>query len=265
MLGQIQFLDQSSYECRFTTCLDSSKTGLRVKKAVFEKDRKDWGTEKPWYLSALETNKPGKNQYEAKCIKRGSQGRPFILDILVEHGRYLKDKLLEDYENLWSSRTEDECDEDLNRFWKDATARANQAKLSGFPGFASNLEDIERHVRQSYDAFRRATSTTTFKRESLPGSDSKGDPYNVVAREFAQEPTFRTFQFFSHDDVRLLKASLAATKSVKFAFCVAHKDLCAIKARTGGNVAFTNQFAQVMSISRTVARSLARVTGSVDS
>ncbi|KAL4070381.1 RNA dependent RNA polymerase-domain-containing protein [Scleroderma citrinum] len=249
----------------FTTCLDASKTGLRVKKTVFENDQKAWGKSKPWYIFTLETNKGNSKPQESDCIKRATKGQPFILDILVEHGRHLKDKFLEEYQSLWTSMDE-VIDEDLTHLWKDAIVKANQARLAGnITGLTSNLEDIEKHVEVAYDLYRRTVASARFKKESASGSSATGDPYTAVAREFAQEPTFREFQIFSNEDVRSLKASLAATKSLAFAFSVAHKDLCAIKARAAGSVAFTNKFAQMMSISRSVARYLSRVTVAVDS
>ncbi|KAI6015621.1 RNA dependent RNA polymerase-domain-containing protein [Pisolithus marmoratus] len=232
----------------FTTCLDSSKTGLRVKEIVFSRDQKTWGSEKPWYVHTL-AGKKG----ETNMVKRDKP--PFILDALMEYGDALKQKHLKEYQHHWNSQQDDDVDEDLAGPWRAARAKADQARAENLSVFSSNLEDIEIHVQRLLDAYKKVAAAT----RGTTRSSSSSNPYTELACKFLQKPKFRGFQAFSDGDVCLIKASLAALKSMRFAFSVAFRDLCRIKAQASGSVAFTYLFAESMSIPKTVVQSISRV------
>ncbi|KAF9236846.1 RNA dependent RNA polymerase-domain-containing protein [Melanogaster broomeanus] len=200
----------------FTTCLDASKTGLRVKLPVFDRDRQQWGPKKPWYAWKLEQSKGTKIKGQQPSSKR--QGVPFILDVLVEEGDTLRKQCLRKYRQLKDAhRDMDAEDRDLTQPWHAAKSRAAQAQAAGIRGFAENLNDIENHVHASWATSSNSTS-------------SKDGAFVEVARDFAKCPAFRGFQCFSDEDVRTLKTSLAASKSRQFAFSTGFQELCAIKA-----------------------------------
>ncbi|KAF9225222.1 hypothetical protein BS17DRAFT_794858 [Gyrodon lividus] len=224
----------------FTTCLDASKTGLRVKIPVFDRDRQQWGSNKPWYSWKLEQAKAIKSNGQTPSKR---QAAPFILDVLVEEGEKLRKQFLGDYRKLKDTRRDME-DCDLTKPWHAAKSKAAQAQAAGIHGFAENLKDIENHVRASWCAFQRAAARSSTKAGPSDSTSTKDGAFAEVARDFARCPAFRGFQYFSDEDVRTLKASLAASKSLRFAFSAAFQELCAIKARAAGNVAFTHQFAQ---------------------
>ncbi|KAG8219296.1 RNA dependent RNA polymerase-domain-containing protein [Butyriboletus roseoflavus] len=238
----------------FTTCLDASKTGLRVKLPVFDQDRQQWGAKQPWYAWKLEQSegKGGKNTPQKTPHKR--QGSPFILDVLVEEGENLKEEALQDYRKLRTQSPEEDLD--LSRPWHAAKAKAAQAKASGIFGLTKNLEDIEIHVDEAWKGYLRAVKISNGTSDE--SSSSKDRPYNKVASSFAKPLLFRGFVFFSDNDVQILKASLASTKSLPFAFSVAFHDLCAIKARATGNVALTHQFAQCITVPSIVVRTFSQ-------
>ncbi|KIJ13767.1 hypothetical protein PAXINDRAFT_135617 [Paxillus involutus ATCC 200175] len=248
----------------FTTCLDASKTGLRVKIPVFEKDRQQWGSSKPWYAWKLEQSKGAKTKDQKPSSKR--RGVPFILDVLVEEGENLRKQFLGEYRRLKDShRDMDSEDRDLTKPWNAARSRAAQAQAAGIPGLAENLKDIETHVHASWRAFQRAAACSFTKAASSNStSTGKDSAFVEVARDFARCPTFRGFQYFSDEDVRTLKASLAASKSLQFAFSAAFQELCTIKSRAAGNVAFTHQFAQCMSVPNAVIRTFSQAQGGDD-
>ncbi|KAG1804334.1 RNA dependent RNA polymerase-domain-containing protein [Suillus variegatus] len=83
----------------FTTCLDASKTGLQVKRRVFEEDRKNNGKRKPYYMAALEQNTEGQE------VSKRKGSTPYLLDALVDEGRRLRDDFLKQYSVLRSSST----------------------------------------------------------------------------------------------------------------------------------------------------------------
>lgn len=232
----------------FTTCLDSSKTGLRVKGTVFSRDRKTWGSDKPWYVHTL-----GGNKGESSVVKR--EKPPFILDALVEYGHALKQKHLKEYQQHWDYQQDEEVDEDLAGPWKAARAKADQARAANLTVFSTNLEDIEMHVLGVLDAYKRVVAAAKDTKEESKSSSSS-DPYTEVACRFFQKPAFREFQAFSDRDVCIIKASFAALKSANFAFSVAFKDLCSIKAQASGSVPFTHLFAESMTIPKKVTQSI---------
>lgn len=235
--------------------MDASKTGLRVKQPVFKEDKQQWGTKQSWYAWKLEQAKGGKNDNKKSLLKR--QGLPFILDVLVEEGETLRKKALEDYRKLKSQSVEE--DQDLSRPWNAAKAKAVQAKTRGISGLAENLDDIEAHVHEAQEEYLRAVVIS--RGASSEGPSSKDRPYTKAASFFAKPPCFRGFVFFSDEDVQTLKASLASTKSLTFAFSVAFHDLCAIKARATGNVAITHQFAQCVTVPSVVVRTFSQTRG----
>lgn len=166
----------------------------------------------------------------------------------------MRKEALHDYKQLRGQSVEE--DQDLSKPWHSAKARATQAKMKGILGFIENLEDIEAHVGEAYGDYQRAVviSRSTSAERPL----SKDGPYDKVASSFAKPPSFRGFVFFSDDDVQILKASLASTKSLSFAFSVAFHDLCAIKARATGNIAITHQFAQCITVPNIVVRTFSQ-------
>ena len=235
---------------RFTTCLDASKTGLRVKLTAFNQDKQQCGTKKPWYVWKLENAKGGKgNSSKNGVLQRKS--KEFVLDALVEEGEKLKEETLQKY-RLKAQEIQTGEDEDLSKPWNAAKAKAAQARAQNISGFSDNLEDIRAHVEKAQREFQRAVA----RGSNVQGS--KDNHFDKVASGFAKPPTFRGFVFFSDEDVQILKASLASTMSLRFAFSVAFRDLCAIKARAAGNVAITHQFAQCITIPNKVARMLSQ-------
>lgn len=234
--------------------MDASKTGLRVKLPIFEQDRKQWGANKPWYTWKLEQGKSGKEGNENSCFKRSDP--PFILDVLVEEGERLREKVLQEYKTRHQDNHFEE-DQDLSKPWNTAKAKATQAKSNGTKGLWENLEDINSHVDEAWKGYQRAVAI--YQHIPPEGSQSKEGLFERVTSSFAKTPSFRGFIFYSDDDIQTLKASLAAIKSLRFAFSVAFRDLCAIKARAAGNVATTSQFAQCFSIPNVVLRTYSHV------
>ncbi|KAG6380657.1 RNA dependent RNA polymerase-domain-containing protein [Boletus reticuloceps] len=242
----------------FTTCLDASKTGLRVKSSVFDQDRQQWGVKKPWYRLKVEQGKELKGKGKGvksnppNLLKR--EGSSFILDDLVMEGDKLRKEALQKYRSLKVQSTDQ--DQDLSRPWTAAKAKAAQARSQGILGFSENLEDIQAQVVKAWDKYRRAVAIS--QGTSPSATSSKDSHYDEAASVFAQSPPFRGFVFFSDEDVQTLKASFASTKNLNFAFSVAFHDLCAIKARAAGNIALTHQFAQCITVPNIVARTLSQ-------
>src|SRR6266852_3223171 len=87
---------QNLMSCRFTTCLDSRKTGYRVQQGVFKKDmRNSWG--RPECLRSVKGEDSDQRSQDVR-VKRGKGLGPFILDILQDFGIGLQERFLREYE-----------------------------------------------------------------------------------------------------------------------------------------------------------------------
>ncbi|KAG2122046.1 RNA dependent RNA polymerase-domain-containing protein [Suillus cothurnatus] len=226
----------------FTTCLDASKTGLRVKRHVFEADRKSYGSCKPYYKEAA-LKKSDYPREDAPLSKRKALSS-FILDDLVDEGNHLRDEFMKKYSSLRSSSSP-------------------QAVHVGFQGLQVNLTVAKKHVDKAYQDWLRAVAMQ--KSASSPGrSDPKEQQIQKAAQCFAQRPLFQDVLFFSEEELKTIMASYAYTLSQAFGFSVAFAELCAIKARVQGGVLFEDNFAQVMNIPGNVLRALSQAQDSVD-
>lgn len=176
----------------------------------------------------------------------------------MEEGDNLRKETLSDYRRLKNHSMEE--DQDLSRPWIAAEAKASQARMIGIFGFTENLKDIETHVEEAWKMYQRTGAITRGSPAASEGT-SKDEYYDKVASFFAKPPSFRSFMFFSDADVQTLKASLASTKSLIFAFSVAFRDLCAIKARATSNIAITHQFAQCITVPNIVVRTFSQAQG----
>jgi hypothetical protein len=90
---------QNLMSCRFTTCLDSRKTGHRVQQNVFDKDVKRYGWGLPECLRPVED---GREWDQNVRIRRSEALGPFVLDTLKDFGNSLANSFLRKYEELGS-------------------------------------------------------------------------------------------------------------------------------------------------------------------
>lgn len=234
----------------FTTCLDASKTGLRVKHNVFEADRKAFGSRKPYYKLAV--LKKSDSPREDPLPLQRMISSPFILDDLVNEGNRLRNEFVQRYSSLRSSspRVPDR-DEHLTSPYKSASYRATQAAHAGFKALQVNLTVTKKHVDNAYRDWQCAIAMRS-------SSDLKEQRIQQAVKSFAQQPLFQDTLFFSEEELKTIKASYAYTTNQSFGFSVAFTELCAIKARVQGGVLFEDKFAQVMNIPNNVLRALSQ-------
>ncbi|KAG2045047.1 RNA dependent RNA polymerase-domain-containing protein [Suillus americanus] len=247
----------------FTTCLDASKTGLRVKHHVFEADRTSCGSCKPYYKVAA-LKKSGYPREDSPLLKRMSSSS-FILDDLVDEGNRLRDEFVKKYSSLRSSlpRALDR-DAHLTSPYTSASYRATQAVHVGFQGLQANLTVAKKHVDKAYQDWLRAIAMQKSASSSGRSSDPKEQQIQKAVQYFARRPSFQDVLFFSEEELKSIMASYAYTLSQSFGFSVAFTELCAIKARVRGGVLFEDKFAQVMNIPNNVLRALTQTHDSVD-
>ncbi|KAG2055291.1 hypothetical protein BDR06DRAFT_1007190 [Suillus hirtellus] len=223
----------------FTTCLDASKTGLQAKRRVFEEDRKNNGTRKPYYMAALEQNTEGQE------VSKRKGSTPYLLDALVDGGRRLRDDFLKQYSVLRSSSLS-AADHDLTLPYLCASRRAAEALQAGS------------HVLQDNLSVKKAP-------EGRGSSDPKTQAIQKSVQHFAQWPdSKKIFFFFSDEERKIIMASYAYTLSGSFGVSVAFAELCAIKTRAHGAVLFADRFAEVMCISNDTLRALSQAQDDAD-
>ncbi|KAG1813878.1 RNA dependent RNA polymerase-domain-containing protein [Suillus subaureus] len=238
----------------FTTCLDASKTGLRVKAHVFEEDRKSCGNRKPYYMVALE------QKTEGQAVSKRKGSTPYILDALVDEGRRLRDDFLKQYSILRSSSTKT-ADHDLTSPYLSASRRATQASHTGFHILQDNLSAVKAHVQRAYGDWQAAVALQKKASEGRGSSDPKSQAIQKSVQHFARRPEVL---FFSDEELKIIMASYAYNLSSAFGFSVAFAELCAIKARVQGAVLFADRFAEVMCIPNNILRALSQAQDDVD-
>ncbi|KAG1851192.1 RNA dependent RNA polymerase-domain-containing protein [Suillus tomentosus] len=134
----------------FTTCLDASKTGLQVKRRVFEEDRKNNGKQ-----------------------HRGPRGFEMQgLDALVDEGRRLRDDFLKQYSVLRSS-SPSAADHDLTLPYLCASRRAAEALQAGSHVLQDNLSVVQAHVEEAHGKWQAAVSLQKKASEGRGSSDPK--------------------------------------------------------------------------------------------
>ncbi|KAG1747654.1 RNA dependent RNA polymerase-domain-containing protein [Suillus lakei] len=238
----------------FTTCLDASKTGLRVKAHVFEGDRKYCGDRKPYYMVALGQSAEGKS------VSKRKGPTPYILDALVDEGRRLRDDFLKQYSVLRSSST-NTTDPDLTSPYLSASRRATQASRTGLQILQDHLSVVKCHVQKAYEDWQAAVALQKKVSEGRGSLDPKTQAIQKSVQHFARRPEVL---FFSDEELKTIMASYAYNLSGAFGFSVAFADLCAIKARVQGAVLFADRFAEVMCIPNNILRALSQTQDDTD-
>ncbi|KAG1795975.1 RNA dependent RNA polymerase-domain-containing protein, partial [Suillus plorans] len=241
----------------FTTCLDASKTGLQVKRRVFEEDRKNNGKRKPYYMAALEQNTEGQE------VSKRKGSTPYLLDALVDEGCRLRDDFLTRYSVLRNPSTS-AADHDLTLPYLRASCRAAEALQAGFHGLQDNLSVVRAHVKEAHGKWQAAVSLQKKASEGRGSSDPKTQAIQKSVQRFAQWPDSKKTLFFSDEDRKTIMASYAYTLSGSFGFSAAFAELCAIKARAQGAVLFADRFAEVMCIPNNTLRALSQAQDDVD-
>ena len=246
---------------RFTTELDSSKTGLRIKPKVFQEDQKISRHRLPKCMERADSRDPHGViiRDDGSPITRDRHLPPFILDTLLDAGEKLKTKHLAAYGCL-GDNLDRRKDDDLCRPFRDAHDKARLAADAGFPYLLNELEDIKDHVKAVHKSWcatcadkksprKKGSSPQKKKKErSFSGNE---DRMGNVTRRFAHGPA-NIVHTSCIDEVKASYAYYEYHKDYSpdyFAFCVAFKDLTVIKARAVGQIGVTLSFSEHMTIS----------------
>jgi len=241
--------------CRFTTCLDSRKTGHRVRQDVFAKDAKRYGLGLPECMGKVETYE----WREDRNIRRNKDLGPFVLESLRDFGKDLASTFLSEYEKLGGQPA-------INRFTTDhhllgphqriVKKLSEMESLLGADGNKFIIEArrelgmIEGHVKKIKSEWPQAFSSRR--------KNTQNEAIADLRRKFVLGPDVLHLSHLG--DIPAIRASYAykecRANNPKFAFSMAYEDICRIKAQESGGTVLDRELADLMTIPKTAVRTL---------
>jgi hypothetical protein len=250
--------------CRFTTCLDSRKTGHRVRKDVFTKDSRQYGMDLPESMRrGGEAHEWSRNSFPRRDEALG----PFILDTLQEFGKELFDSFKHKYENLSGqplltrvmTHDRDLLEPYLQLSTKlseiEPVQRGNVNRDSFVLAARRELDMLESHVNNM-----KSEWPTIFRdsaKKSRPGARDRA--VGALRRKFVSGgPVMPHLSLLG--DISAIRASYAykscRADNPTFAFSMALEELCNIKARESRGTALNREFTGFMTIPKVAVRTL---------
>ncbi|KAH9486232.1 RNA-dependent RNA polymerase 1 [Psilocybe cubensis] len=229
----------------FTTLLDASKTGHRLKQGIKAKDLAKYSNTSP-DIQALKDKAPNRD----------------ILFLLNDAAKKKADELFERYEAKRPSKYDNQ-DKDLRSPYDDMFKFALEAKESQkMPKFLEELSNIRAHVNKAKDKWIIACAKAKEKQSPV-----KGKPFKKAKNEDLMLECTQAYAapiegiFLLKKQLKQIKASYAYCDSPKFAFTVAFLDLCHIKAAAspGGLAPSLRIFDDAKTISPSFLRALRAV------
>lgn len=241
--------------CRFTTCLDSRKTGHRVQRSVFEKDVERYSRGLPECLRPVDEGR-GSNQNVIRPIEALG---PFVLDTLKDFGNSLENSFLCKYEELGS---------------QPGAARSTTADrhlLGPYEQILMKLSKMETQVHAN-DFVQEAHKELRKLKDHVEDTKSQwGKCFSKKKSESTQKRTVDDLRQRFHSgpdaphlsllgDIPEIRASYAYKQcgagNANFAFRMAFEDLCSIKARESGGTMLNREFVELMAIPKIAVRTL---------
>jgi len=230
------------------TCLDSPKTGLRVREAVYKSDMRKYNKKLPESLS--------KDDGGSQECRRPARLGKFVLDALLEHGKKIWEGHNEKYEMLRLKAPGGPNDLDLLRVYEEARACFTS------PPHSEQLEILKKHVQKcrSEWAALGGLARSPPSPNAKARADSKQKQNSTVAgirKQFTTGPAPELIpDLYSLPRgmrmVKEIKASFAYSLGERFGLEVAFHELCALKAEEGYPV--HGRFRDIMTVSSSVAR-----------
>jgi RNA-dependent RNA polymerase len=255
------FMDSTIY--RFNTCLDSPKTGHRLKHNIFLEDQAKYGRSRPSCMVPVDHAESAIQTYQSTLpVERNKSLGTFILDSLVTAGHELRTRHLQAYDRHLTS-LDHRPDGDLMEPFKAAKKRAEQMKAQNYPKFSEELDAVDvhlKHIQTLYQKFwatpRKPPSSRATRGSSRRELDAAASD---IARQFVEGPP--GCAAFLTPDLTAIKASRAYALSASFGFAMAYRDLCTIKAMASEHVPTARTFAETMSIAPSFLRVLGENSG----
>ncbi len=249
--------------CRFTTCLDSRKTGHRVQQGVFKEDIRKYAWGLPECFRSIED---GDERSQNTRIKRGEDLGPFVLDVLKEFGNILANTFLCEHKNLSGQPEADRFAEDRDLLKPYQKIMGRLSEMESLPMVYLNelarearmeLRMIESHVKDVKMEWGKMFRTSTKSAQARMLVD--------LRQKFESNPDV---PHLSHlGDVPEIRAScayrLCSPKNPTSAFSLAFDTLCKIKARESGGTTLNREFAELVTIPKIAVRTLSALRSDV--
>jgi hypothetical protein len=183
-------MDSTNY--RFNTCLDSPKTGHRLKHNIFLEDQAKYGRPRPSCMVPIDHAESAIQTYQSTLpVERNKSLGTFILDSLVTAGHELRTRHLQAYDRHLTS-LDHRPDGDLMEPFKAAKKRAEQMKAQNYPKFSEELDAVDvhlKHIRTLYQKFwatpRKPPSSRATRGSSRRELDAAASD---IARQFVEGP-----------------------------------------------------------------------------
>lgn len=244
---------------RFTTCLDSGKSGLRVNTHKFREDRRAWDRPLP------DCMKKGGNHVENQTALKPVSDF-FVLDALMRKGEEIRNRHLNRYEqNKERVFRSGELDPDLTA----PIARAIEQIGSRNQAVRDELTKLEEHVERVRHAWRAYWGSKSSRQkmgwgkvQRLADRQANNRRIEELRIDFASNPGPDEIGILLALDPHLvskLKASIAAGAngglSHKFAFAMAYESLLTIKAEASGGVTpIARPFGDILGVNPAIGR-----------
>ncbi|KAL0949476.1 hypothetical protein HGRIS_009529 [Hohenbuehelia grisea] len=217
----------------FCKSLDGAKTGLRVLEDVFKGDRLKYQRETPAWKQVRENT----SQHNERSLRRPSGLGPFIMEVILKHGKAEQDRCLQHIDRVFTKITT--FDQDLAVPWETACKLAKlYQEEEGSGRRQHDLDTIARHVEELYREHRQACRKDF---TNMP-IETRQDTLRALSRKFSGKPIPGADILMDETEVAMLRASYAyiydhqqsSSSWTRFPWDVAMRELCQIKARSLG-------------------------------
>ncbi|KLO20599.1 hypothetical protein SCHPADRAFT_816328 [Schizopora paradoxa] len=235
----------------FTTCLDATKSGLRLKDDVYDKDHKRFFNPQPEYVLAKDGSEFSGIRIRPENVRQRPRSLgPFILDTLRKRGLKLQHDVLARYNNLCNGLAEAHDVDLLKPYERVMDWLKEPENATRHSSLSDELFILRQHIQEMYWKFKKEVSAYDFQKRN-PGLDKEGHR-GLSRRALVQEIVTEFWNSASGSKLKDSKtflnpkeymASYAYQFSFScgvgdrnkmyakdFAFAVAHSELCSIKA-----------------------------------
>jgi len=247
-------MSESPFTLRANTCLDSPKTGLRVRDVVFKADRRKYNKLLPESLS-----KEADDSKEGPRAVRPARLGKFVLDALLEHGKKIWEDHNTKYKNLRPRTSNEPNDPDLLRPYEEAESGLTE------PPYLEQLEILRQHVQRcradwaNLGSFARSLASPNAKARADTKQKQSSTVANIRKQFRAGPPPEQIPNLYSiprgERMVKEIKASLAYKLGEKFALEVAFQEISALKSGAHDEeYPVHGKFRNIVVISSSVAR-----------
>jgi hypothetical protein len=237
--------------CRFTTCLDSRKTGHRVRQSIFQNDIAQYGWGPPECLRPVGE---GGNQ---NPIRRSEGLGLFVIDTLKDYGSRLADSFLFKYAELPGAAGLTTADRHLQEPYRQIVGKLSKMESLHRVHTSEFVQEARRELNKLKEHVEETKSEWPKVSREKSGS-TQNRKVDDLRRRFNSGPDAPHLSLLG--DVPTIRASyayqLCRPETPMFAFSMAFDTLCKIKARELGGTVMDREFAELMTIPKIAVRTL---------